>query len=104
MACCFKTHRRHYYELLDTIRETGDWEAWLDFCAESVIVTATQAMETAQQLVALSSQNRDRIGTLGRAAPSALQIHRVLMKQPIAPSNWHESGDGIAGAMIGRTR
>ncbi len=27
----FKTNRQYYYELLNNVRLTGDWEAWLDF-------------------------------------------------------------------------
>jgi hypothetical protein len=25
------THRRHYYDLLQQVREKGDWEFWLSF-------------------------------------------------------------------------
>lgn len=49
------------------MRLTGNWEAWLDFFAEAVIVTATQAVETAQQLVNLANKDRDEISSLGRA-------------------------------------
>ncbi len=71
LSLYFKTHRQHYYELLNNVRLTGDWEAWLDFFAEAVIVTSTQAVETAQQLLDLSNKDRDRISGLGRAAVSA---------------------------------
>jgi Fic family protein len=81
-----KTHRRYYYELLDKVHRTGDWEAWLEFFAEAIIVTATQAVETAQQLLVLSSRDRGKIGDLGRAAASALQVHRALMERPISTS------------------
>ena len=40
LSLYFKTHRRYYYELLNNVRLTGDWEAWLNFFAEGVIVTA----------------------------------------------------------------
>lgn len=103
LSLYFKTHRRYYYELLDNVRETGDWEAWLDFFAEAVIVTATQAVETAQQLLALSNQDRDRIGTLGRAAPSAQQIHRMLMEHPIATSNWLVEKTGLTPATVNKS-
>ncbi len=103
LSLYFKTHRRYYYELLNNIRETGDWEAWLDFFAEAVIVTATQAVETAQQLVALSNQDRDRIGTLGRAAHSALQIHRVLMEHPIATSDWLVEKTSLTPATVNKS-
>ncbi len=58
LSLYFKTHRQYYYELLNNVRMTGDWEAWLDFFAEAVIVTATQAVETAQQLLDLPATPR----------------------------------------------
>jgi Fic family protein len=86
LSLYFKTHRQHYYELLDKARRTGDCEAWLAFFAEAVVAAATQAVETARQLVDLSDQDRDKISRLGRAAASTLQIHRVLMQHPIVTS------------------
>jgi len=44
LSLYFKTHRQYYYELLNNVRLTGDWEAWLDFFAEAVIFTANQAV------------------------------------------------------------
>ena len=35
-------------------------------------------MQTAQQLVELANQDRDKISGIGRAAMSALQVHRAL--------------------------
>lgn len=87
LSLYFKTHRQYYYELLNNVRTTGDWEAWLDFFAQAVIVTANQAVETAQQLVELSNQDLFKISGLGRATASALQVHRALMEHPIATSN-----------------
>ncbi len=84
----FKTHRQYYYELLNNVRLTGDWETWLDFFAEAVIVTANQAVATAQQLLNLSKQDQNKISNLGRAAPSTLQVYRALMEHPIATSSW----------------
>jgi len=49
LSLYFKTHRQYYYELLGNVRQTGDWQAWLDFFAMAVIVTAAQTVETAQQ-------------------------------------------------------
>jgi Fic family protein len=68
----FKTHRALYYELLNEVRLSGDWERWLDFFAEGVQVTATQAVDTANALLALVNKDRDRIAKLGRPAASAL--------------------------------
>jgi len=102
LSLYFKTHRQYYYELLNNVRMTGDWEAWLDFFAEAVIVTATQAVETAQQLLDLSNQDRDKISSLGRAAASTLQIHRALMEHPIATSGSLVEKTGITPATVNK--
>lgn len=82
----FKTHRALYYELLNEVRLHGDWERWLDFFAEGVQVSASQATVTANALLALVNADRDRIAVLGRAAPSALAVHQAMQKQPLATS------------------
>jgi Fic family protein len=102
LSLYFKTHRQYYYELLNKVRVTGDWEAWLDFFAEAVIVTATQAVETAQQLLDLSNQDRDKISGLGRAAASTLQVHRALMEHPIATSGSLVEKTGITPATVNK--
>ena len=102
LSLYFKTHRRVYYELLNRVRLTGDWEAWLDFFSEAVIFTATQAVETAQELLDLSNQDRDKISGLGRAAASTLQVHRALMEHPIATSGWLVEKTGITPATVNK--
>jgi Fic family protein len=102
LSLYFKTHRQHYYELLNNVRQTGDWEAWLDFFAKAVATTATQAVETARQLLDLSNQDRDKISRLGRAAASSLRVHRVLMQHPIATSGLLAQRTGITAATVNR--
>jgi Fic family protein len=102
LSLYFKTHRQYYYELLNNVRMTGDWEAWLDFFAEAIIVTATQAVETAQQILDLSNQDRDKISGLGRAAASTLQVHRALMEHPIATSASLVEKTGITPATVNK--
>jgi Fic family protein len=103
LSLYFKTHRQYYYELLGNVRLTGDWEAWLDFFAEAIIVTSSQAVETAQQLLDLSNRDRDKISGLGRAATSALQVHRLLMEHPIATSGRLVEKTGISPATVNKT-
>ena len=102
LSLYFKTHRPYYYELLNQVRLTGDWEVWLDFFAEAVIVTATQAVATAQQLLDLSKRDRDKISGLGRAAASTLQVHRALMEHPIATSGSLVARTGITPATVNK--
>ncbi len=102
LSLYFKTHRQYYYELLDNVRQTGDWEGWLDFFAEAVIVTAGQAVETAQQLLELSKNDRTKITALGRAAPSTLQVHNALMEHCVATSAWLTQKTGLTPATVNK--
>ena len=102
LSLYFKTFRQRYYELLDNVRTTGDWEAWLAFFAEAVIFTATQAVETARNLLDLSRRDRDTISSLGRAAASTLQVHRALLEHPVATSGSLVKKTGITPATVNK--
>ncbi|WP_027389433.1 Fic family protein [Chrysiogenes arsenatis] len=102
LSLYFKAHRQYYYELLNNVRLVGDWEAWLDFFAEAVIVTATQAVETAQQLLDLSSQDREKVKGLGRATPSTLCVYQALIEHPIATSVSLVKKTGLTPATVNK--
>ena len=103
LSLYFKTHRHYYYELLNNVRISGDWEAWLDFFAEAVIVTARQAVETARQLINLSQGDRDKLGALGKAAASAVEVHRVLLVHPIATAGLIVEKTGLTPATVNKS-
>jgi Fic family protein len=98
----FKTHRTRYHELLNDVRLTGDWEAWLDFFAEAVMATASQAVDTARELLDLTRRDRERIRGRGRAAASTLVVHRALMAHPIATSNRLVEKTGLTPATVNK--
>lgn len=103
LSLYFKTHRKYYYDLLNGIRDKGEWEAWLDFFAEAVIVTATQAVNTAQSLLELSNSSQEKINELGRIAVSCQKIHKVLLERPIATSGWISEQTGISPATVNKS-
>ncbi len=100
LSLYFKAHRSRYYELLGLVRETGDWESWLQFFADAVVDTANQAVETAEQLMKLSAADRQRIEGLGRVAGSALRVHRTLLEHPIAHASLLCARTGLAAATV----
>jgi Fic family protein len=102
LSLYFKTHRQYYYELLNNVRETGDWEAWLDFFAEAVTVTAIQGVDTVQQILDISKADQDRIETLGRAAISARRVQRAMLEHPIATPGSLVEKTGISPATINK--
>jgi Fic family protein len=99
----FKTHRALYYELLNEVRLRGDWERWLDFFAEGIEASATQAVATANALLSLVNSDRDRIAGLGRAAASALTVHQALQRQPIATSAALVKATGLTAATVNKS-
>ena len=102
LSLYFKMHRQYYYDLLNNVRLNGEWEAWLDFFAEAVIVTANQAVETAQQLVDLSRRDRNEIMSFGRAADAVLRVQRALMEHPIATSGSLVQKTGITAITVNK--
>jgi Fic family protein len=96
----FKTYRRRYYELLNEVRLTGDWEAWLDFFADAVIHTATKAVETAQQLMKLSAEDGLRISGMKRISGSAHLVHKAMLERPMASPNWVQEKTQLSPATV----
>lgn len=99
----FKTHRRAYYDLLNDVRLTGDWERWLDFFAEGIHASAVQAVATANAVLALVDADRDRIARLGRAAASALAVHQAMQRQPISTSASLVEATGLTAATVNKS-
>lgn len=83
LSLYFKQHRQQYYDHLQSVRLTGDWEGWVRFFLTGVEETANQAAETAKALMKLAAADEQRVQATGKAAGSALRVHRALQSQPV---------------------
>ena len=84
LSLYFKQHRGVYYEMLDHVRRSGDWESWIAFFLEGVRVTAEGAVSTARRLTRLFQDDRHRIQAAGgRRTGSVLRIHDALQSRPL---------------------
>ena len=83
LSLFLKAHRAVYYDLLDRVRTTGDWEAWVDFFLEGVEQTANGAVHTARQLVDLFAADKGRIQQSGRGATNVLRVFGALHQRPV---------------------
>ncbi|HVV00786.1 MAG TPA: Fic family protein, partial [Verrucomicrobiae bacterium] len=83
LSLYLKEHRASYYELLDRVRDEGDWEAWVDFFLEGVEQTAQSAVLTARRLVDLFEEDTNRIRQSGRAASNSLRVLAALRQRPV---------------------
>ncbi|WP_016953876.1 Fic family protein [Catenovulum agarivorans] len=102
LSVFFKKYRQVYYERLQQVRLTGDWESWLLFFVDAVAETANQAVKTAQQLNQLRQTHREQIAKLGRIASSAQQVLDVLFEYPIANINTLVEHGNITAATAGK--
>ena len=84
LSLYFKQHRNTYYDLLNHVRCTGEWEAWLAFFLEGVKLTAEGAVLTARRLSRMFEDDRNRVeAAAGRRTGSVLRVHEALKSQPI---------------------
>ena len=79
-----KQHRKQYYTELNAVRETGDFERWLEFFATAIRVSAEQTTTTASHIFDVFQEDRDRLKSLGRQAPTALLIQEAMQTKPLA--------------------
>lgn len=84
LSLFFKKHRQTYYDRLNQIRLSGDWESWLQFFVDAIAETANQAVETAKALNELHNQHRKKVAGIGRLSGSATQVLAALFNYPIA--------------------
>ena len=73
--------------MLDVVRASGEWEAWLDFFLEGVDQTASGAVRITQRLTAIFQEDSRRIKGLGRSGTALLRVFDALCERPIVTVN-----------------
>ena len=80
----FKQNRTEYYDRLQAVRDTGDWESWLKFFLRGVAVVAQEATATARKVEDLREEDRRRVtAQMGRGATKGLVLLEQLYSRPI---------------------
>ncbi len=84
----FKRQRAAYYEHLQAVRETGDWESWLAFFLQGVTEVSAQATQTARNILTLRERHRALITEqFGQAAGNGHRLLESLYERPIVSVN-----------------
>lgn len=96
LSLYFKQNRQQYYDHLQQVRLTGDWEAWLAYFYQGVYETAQSAVGAAQRLLQLFDQDRQRLQGIGKSAGSAIRVHQYLQERPLVRSSMLESALGMS--------
>lgn len=80
----FKKYRTRYYDLLQGVRDAGDWESWLKFFLRGIAETANEAARTARQIVQLKEEHRILLlDQMGRKSGNAIALLETLYFKPI---------------------
>jgi Fic family protein len=82
LSLYLKKNRRTYYELLQEVRESGNWEAWLEFFLTGVYQASKQAIQTAQQINDIFTKDLEKISRLGRARFSCEHVLDYMKRLP----------------------
>ena len=83
-----KRYRNQYYDLLQNIRDNGNWENWIKFFLSAVAEVSQEATQTARRIVSLREEHR-RIITenFGRTAANGIKVLEQLFSHPIISVN-----------------
>jgi Fic family protein len=76
----FETHRREYYERLQSVRERGEIQEWLQFFLHAVETQASDAVLRAQRLTDLREQYREALKGTRTRAPELVDL---LLSNPV---------------------
>jgi Fic family protein len=104
LSLYLKVHRSEYYQLLQDVRERGDWERWLKFCLAGIAETANQAFDAANRIVALFRGDRERINAESGRAGSALRVHDLFQQHPYLTANQLVQRTGLSAPTVNAAR
>jgi len=83
LSAYFERNRSQYYERLTDVREHHDLIGWFNFFLDGIIETASDGVQTFQNITVLERSLPDRLVGLGRRRGSAERLLRSMFGQPI---------------------
>ncbi|MCH8157769.1 MAG: Fic family protein [Nitrospinae bacterium] len=82
----FKKHKIEYYDRLMAVRNTGDWEGWLEFFLKGVLEVSKQAKDTAHKIIDMQKVQRELIRKEMKNNTYAFHLHDYLFRKPFLNS------------------
>jgi Fic family protein len=79
----FRQHRQQYYDELNEVRASGDYERWIEFFAESIRHSAEVAIETGRRVIYVFREDRTQLRVVPRIGGSLLIIQEALQSRPV---------------------
>ena len=82
LSAYLKVHQQEYYDRLQQVRQSGQYEKWIAFFLEGVETVSNMVIDTTRRIQQLERQDSDRLIEVG-AGSDGLATLRFLMQQPI---------------------
>ena len=79
----FKKNRQEYYDRLNMVRETGNYEQWVHYFLKGVMDISGVAMDAARQILELQSRHRRLLWEKKISSPIAVGILEQLFYTPV---------------------
>lgn len=78
-----KKNRVEYYDRLEAVRKSGNYEQWIKFFLRAISESAKSAAETIDKLSRLREHVTEQIKTLGRKSKRGIKLLRYMEGQPL---------------------
>jgi Fic family protein len=84
LSLYLKTYRTEYYDHLQAVRQTGDWEGWLKFFLNGVRLVALDAVHAADKIQEIYQDDRRRLVEGGKTTKAVMQVHECMLTRQAA--------------------
>ncbi|HEY4816511.1 MAG TPA: Fic family protein [Candidatus Acidoferrum sp.] len=81
LSAYFEQHRREYYDHLQHVSQTGEWQPWIQFFLRAVHQESDEAVRRTRAILELRNQYREKMEAVGASA-QALKIVDDLFITP----------------------
>lgn len=92
----FKKNRQEYYDRLTMVRNTGNYEQWVDFFLKAIIEASESAIETTKKILELQSTDQALLWEKKVSSPLAVMFHNKLFYTPIVTISFVEKQFNIS--------
>lgn len=82
LSAYLKAHQQEYYDRLQQVRTDGNYEAWVKFFLEGIVIVSDQVVKTTKAIQQLERRDIDRV-LESSAGHAGVLLLRQLMKQPV---------------------
>ena len=101
LSLYLKQNHKNYYEHLQRVRKTGDWESWIEFFLKGVEEVSHQGVATAQKLLKLLEKDKKKISDSSSSSQILIFIYEIFAKHICANTRilTRESGKPLSSVL-----